>query len=111
MYQVSQHQYNMWSYLYRDYQRLDEQDQYEADGLDDEVDDNRDLATIMADRRAAEERMDERDGVLETRARKLPTMLQGSSLLLKNGNYLAHLSCETPYLCGNWLAPATSILS
>lgn len=80
MYQVSQHQYNMWSYLNRDYQRLDEQDQYEADGLDDEVDDNRDLATIMADRRAAEERMDERDGALETRARKLPTMLQGSSL-------------------------------
>lgn len=61
----------------RDYQNLEEQDRYEADGLDDEVEDTRDFATIMRDRRAAEENMEERDGVNHhTRVRKLPTMLQ-----------------------------------
>ena len=60
----------------RDYQQLEEQDQYEAEGLDDEVDDKRDFATIMADRRAADEIMDDRDEVPDGyRGRKLPTML------------------------------------
>lgn len=61
----------------RDYQTLEEQDRYEVDGLDDEVEDTRDFATIMADRRAAEANLDERDGILNhSRVRKLPTMLQ-----------------------------------
>lgn len=60
----------------RDYQTLEEQDRYEDDGLDDEVEDTRDFATIMADRRAADENLDERDGLNHPRVRKLPTMLQ-----------------------------------
>ena len=69
----------LWSRLFgRDYQTLEEQDRYEDDGLDDEVEDTRDFATIMADRRAAEENLDERDGLNHPRIRKLPTMLQGT---------------------------------
>ncbi|XP_024380390.1 DNA replication licensing factor MCM2 [Physcomitrium patens] len=65
------------NFMQRDYQTLEEQDRYEVDGLDDEVEDTRDFATIMADRRAAEANLDERDGILNhSRVRKLPTMLQ-----------------------------------
>lgn len=81
-----------WSSLCRDYQTLEEQDRYEVDGLDDEVEDTRDFATIMRDRRAAEENMEERDGMLNhhSRVRKLPTMLQEYGTLKCRGCYLHH---------------------
>ncbi|CAB4263881.1 unnamed protein product [Prunus armeniaca] len=56
-----------------DYRRMDEHDQYESLGLDDSVEDERDLDQIMADRRAAEIELDTRDGVQTTR--KLPHLL------------------------------------
>ncbi len=47
-------------------------------GLDDEVSDERDFATIMADRNAADMELDERDGLLnkDHRGRKLPSILR-----------------------------------
>lgn len=62
-----------------DYRKMDENDQYESNGLDDSVDDERDLGQVMLDRRAAEAVLDAR----ETRAanRKLPHLLHD------NGNY------------------------
>ncbi|CAH8254694.1 unnamed protein product [Arabidopsis lyrata] len=56
-----------------DYRKMDENDQYESNGLDDSVDDERDLGQVMLDRRAAEAVLDAR----ETRAanRKLPHLL------------------------------------
>ncbi|KAM0987900.1 hypothetical protein ACFX13_012146 [Malus domestica] len=56
-----------------DYRRLDGHDQYESVGLDDSVEDERDLDQIMADRRAAEVELDTRDGVHTSR--KLPHLL------------------------------------
>ncbi|ONK81343.1 uncharacterized protein A4U43_C01F28010 [Asparagus officinalis] len=47
------------SVLYSDYRRLDEQDQYEPVGLDDSMEDERDLDQIIADRRAAEVELDQ----------------------------------------------------
>ncbi|WOK91622.1 DNA replication licensing factor MCM2 [Canna indica] len=59
-----------------DYRRMDEQDRYERVGLDDSMEDERDLDQIMADRRAAEVELDARDertgGTID---RKLPQML------------------------------------
>nr|CAD1820219.1 unnamed protein product [Ananas comosus var. bracteatus] len=55
-----------------DYRRMDEQDQYESMGLDDSMEDERDLDQIMADRRAAEVELDTRDVRTD---RKLPRML------------------------------------
>jgi hypothetical protein len=55
---------------------MDEQDQYESVGLDDSIEDERNLDEIMADRRAAEAELHARDvrtGV--TADRKLPRML------------------------------------
>ncbi|KAM0896190.1 hypothetical protein ACQ4PT_023343 [Festuca glaucescens] len=60
-----------------DYRGMDEQDQYESVGLDDSIEDERNLDEIMADRRAAEAELHARDvrtGV--TADRKLPRMLQ-----------------------------------
>lgn len=57
---------------YSDYRRMDEQDQYESMGLDDSMEDERDLDQIMADRRAAEVELDARDVRTD---RKLPRML------------------------------------
>ncbi|KAJ1685627.1 hypothetical protein LUZ63_017017 [Rhynchospora breviuscula] len=60
-----------------DYRRLDEQDQYESVGLDDSLEDERDMDQIMADRRAAEVELNTRDirtGVTGG-TRKLPQML------------------------------------
>ncbi|XP_052184215.1 DNA replication licensing factor MCM2 [Diospyros lotus] len=56
-----------------DYRRMDEHDQYESVGLDDSLEDERDLDQIMADRRAAEIELDTRDG--RTSQRKLPQLL------------------------------------
>ncbi|THU48148.1 hypothetical protein C4D60_Mb09t23160 [Musa balbisiana] len=60
----------------RDYRRMDDQDRYETVGMDDSMEDERDLDQIMADRRAAEVELNARDGrnggILD---RKLPQML------------------------------------
>lgn len=53
---------------------LPEQDRYEADGLDDDVEDDRDMEQLMADRHAADAILDERDGVRPPR-RKLPDIM------------------------------------
>jgi DNA replication licensing factor MCM2 len=55
---------------------MDEHDQYESVGLDDSLEDERNLDEIMADRRAAEVELDARDVRSGTAAdRKLPRML------------------------------------
>ncbi|KAJ0740531.1 putative DNA helicase [Helianthus annuus] len=56
-----------------DYRRMEEHDQYESVGLDESLEDERDLDQIMADRRAAEMELDARDGVASQR--KLPHLL------------------------------------
>ncbi|CAN6483836.1 unnamed protein product [Victoria cruziana] len=56
-----------------DYRPMEEQDQYESMGLDDSMEDERDLDQIMEDRRAAELELDARDG--RTVNRKLPRLL------------------------------------
>ncbi|WVZ51830.1 hypothetical protein U9M48_002936 [Paspalum notatum var. saurae] len=59
-----------------DYRRLDEHDQYELVGLDDSLEDERNLDEIIADRRAAEAELDARDVRTGAPAdRKLPRML------------------------------------
>ncbi|KAJ1256440.1 hypothetical protein BS78_K026400 [Paspalum vaginatum] len=59
-----------------DYRRLDEHDQYESVGLDDSLEDERNLDEIIADRRAAEAELDARDVRTGAPAdRKLPRML------------------------------------
>lgn len=84
---MSRNNHSRVSVVCRDYQTLQEQDRYEADGLDDEVEDTRDFATRMRDQRAAEELMEERDGVNNnhSRVRKLPTMLQEHGTLFLEG--------------------------
>lgn len=63
---------------------MDEHDQYESLGLDESLEDERDLDQIMADRRAAEVELDARDGVVLTNPnrKKLPQLLhdQGKEL-------------------------------
>ncbi|XVF86157.1 hypothetical protein PTKIN_Ptkin18bG0017600 [Pterospermum kingtungense] len=56
-----------------DYTRLDAHDQYESVGLDESIEDDRDLDQIMQDRRAAELELDARDARLSNR--KLPQLL------------------------------------
>ncbi|KAJ6820966.1 uncharacterized protein M6B38_365495 [Iris pallida] len=58
-----------------DYRRLGEQDQYESVGLDDSMEDERDLDQIMADRRAAEVELEGREARSGGGDRKLPRML------------------------------------
>ncbi|KAJ9710049.1 hypothetical protein PVL29_001496 [Vitis rotundifolia] len=56
-----------------DYRRMDDHDQYESLGLDESLEDERDLDQIMEDRRAAEVELDTRDArITET---KLPRLL------------------------------------
>ena len=71
-----------------DYRRMGEHDQYESLGLDDSLEDERDLDQIMEDRRAAEVELDTRD--VRTTEPKLPRMLldQGDHLLLTWFNLL-----------------------
>lgn len=57
-----------------DYRRMNEQDQYESVGLDDSLEDERDLDQILQDRRAAELELETRDGRVNTN-RKLPQLL------------------------------------
>ncbi|XP_062073862.1 DNA replication licensing factor MCM2 [Humulus lupulus] len=56
-----------------DYRRMDDNDQYESVGLDESLEDERDLDQIMADRKAAESELDARDVLLTSR--KLPHLL------------------------------------
>ncbi|KAK6944611.1 MCM domain [Dillenia turbinata] len=58
-----------------DYRVLGEQDQYESVGLDDSVEDERDLDQIIEDRRAAEIELDGREGRNTISQRKLPQLL------------------------------------
>ncbi|KAI5679470.1 hypothetical protein M9H77_10420 [Catharanthus roseus] len=58
-----------------DYRRMEEQDHYEAFGLDESMEDERDLDQIMADRRAAEVELDARDARVVSSQRKLPQLL------------------------------------
>jgi DNA replication licensing factor MCM2 len=62
-----------------DYRKMDENDQYESNGIDDSVDDERDLGQAMLDRRAADADLDARENRLANR--KLPHLLHD------NGNY------------------------
>ncbi|KAK4373486.1 hypothetical protein RND71_008870 [Anisodus tanguticus] len=59
--------------LLDDYQRMDVADQYESVGLDDSLEDDRDLDQIFADRQAAEVELDNRD--VHITNRKLPQLL------------------------------------
>ncbi|CAI9768795.1 unnamed protein product [Fraxinus pennsylvanica] len=56
-----------------DYRRMNEQDQYESVGLDDSMEDERDLDQIMADRRAAEMELEAKEARFSQR--KLPQLL------------------------------------
>ena len=64
-----------------DYRTMDAHDQYESMGLDESMEDERDLDQIMLDRRAAELELEARDARLSNR--KLPQLLhdQGQYLL------------------------------
>ena len=63
----------------RDYGKRDEQDQYESVGLDDSVDDDRDLGQIALDRRAADAVLDARESRFANR--KLPHLLHDNGNL------------------------------
>lgn len=80
---------------------MDEQDQYESLGLDESLEDERDLDQIMADRRAAEVELDARDirtGVTGG-ARKLPQMLDQGNFFLFKRNSINFTSSPTIYAC------------
>ncbi|KAE9596032.1 putative DNA helicase [Lupinus albus] len=57
-----------------DYQKMEEHDQFEPLGLDDSLEDDRDVDQVMQDRRAAEVELDARDGRVSTH-NKLPQLL------------------------------------
>ncbi|KAF9622874.1 hypothetical protein IFM89_035004 [Coptis chinensis] len=57
-----------------DYRRMEEHDQYESLGLNDSLEDERDLDQIMADRQAAELELDAKEGRSKSN-RKLPRLL------------------------------------
>lgn len=67
---------------------MDEQDQYESVGLDDSIEDERNLDEIMADRRAAEAELHARDvRTGATADRKLPRMLHDQGNDITQGSY------------------------
>jgi hypothetical protein len=69
---------------------MDEHDQYESVGLDDSLEDERNLDEIMADRRAAEAELDAREvRTGATADRKLPRMLHDQG----NGSKTRDSSC------------------
>jgi len=66
---------------------MDEHDQYESVGLDDSLEDERNLDEIIADRRAAEAELDARDVRTGAAAdRKLPRMLHDQGNGIKNNS-------------------------
>ena len=75
-----------------DYRRMDDHDQYESVGLDDSLEDERNLDEIIADRRAAEAELDARDVRTGAAAvRKLPRMLHDQGNGIEN-NYNSVIS-------------------
>lgn len=75
-----------------DYWRMDEQDQYESVGLDDSLEDERDLDQIMQDRRAAELELDARE--VRVTGRKLPELLHDQGFFLFLFFFLSFFICE-----------------
>ncbi|PKA56856.1 DNA replication licensing factor MCM3 like 1 [Apostasia shenzhenica] len=73
----------------QDYRQIHSQDRYEQVGLDDSMEDERDLDQIMADRRAAEMELDARDGRAAEANRKLPLMLHDQDT--DDSDYVRHL--------------------
>lgn len=70
---------------------MEEHDQYESLGLDDSMEDERDLDQIMADRRAAEVELDTRD--VQVTNRKLPQLLHdqgGFFISIVSLNFIFH---------------------
>lgn len=65
---------------------MEEHDQYESLGLDDSMEDERDLDQIMADRRAAEVELDTRD--VQVTNRKLPQLLHDQGVFFISIVYL-----------------------
>lgn len=84
-----------------DYRRMEEQDQYESLGLDDSMEDERDLDQIMADRRAAEMELDAREARFGISSqRKLPQLLhdQGITPFLSFLFFLIPQLVPVPYI-------------
>ncbi|KAL6969175.1 DNA helicase [Sarracenia purpurea var. burkii] len=75
-----------------DYQRMAEHDRYESLGLDDSLEDERDLDQIMADRRAAEEELDAKEGPVFQR--KLPQLLHDQGYGKNNSEGITMLNIE-----------------
>lgn len=97
---------------------MDEHDQYESLGLDDSLEDERDLDQIIADRKAAESELDARDVPLTSR--KLPHLLhdQGNPpplswpfLLLIRTNLIPFLSSQTPTMIPTALPRGPGLIS
>ncbi|XP_058092485.1 DNA replication licensing factor MCM2-like isoform X1 [Magnolia sinica] len=70
------------SYM-EDYCRMDEHDQYESVGLDDSMEDERDIDQIMEDRRAAEVELDAKEGNMGLVSRKLPRFYMIKTQMMK----------------------------
>ena len=79
---------------------MDEHDQYESVGLDDSLEDERNLDEIMADRRAAEAELDARDVRSGAAAgRKLTRMLHDQGNGFKISFSFCMISEQIKYLC------------
>lgn len=78
---------------------MEDNDQYESVGLDDSLEDERDLSQIMEDRRAAEMELEARDDRLTNR--KLPQLLhdQGNFCVLKLILILGSCLLNSPSPC------------
>ncbi|KAJ6824681.1 branched-chain-amino-acid aminotransferase-like protein 2 isoform X1 [Iris pallida] len=91
-----------------DYRRLGEQDQHESVGLDDSMEDERDLDQIMADRRAAEVELEGREARSGGGDRKLPRMLHDQEQSLPFYNMLRRHKMRTTFSLGP-LVPIPSL--
>lgn len=80
-----------------DYRRMEEQDHYESFGLDESMEDERDLDQIMADRRAAEVELDARDARVVSSQRKLPQLLNDQGLPSQIFHFFAFTFCLLLY--------------
>lgn len=77
-----------------DYRGLGEQDQYEEEGLNDSLEDERDLSQILQDRNAAEMELESRDARVSNN-RKLPELLHDNGNLSPLATYaiVVHIFC------------------
>lgn len=66
---------------------MDEADQFESVGLDDSMEDDRDMDQVIEDRRAAEIELEARDGRASNR-NKLPQLLHDQ------GTFIISISCN-----------------